>query len=81
MKKIFFYACFLASMSCAVSCISDDNNYDYIDVNEIEKNEFKNIASSYNVPVGQELTISPTFEYTIDKENPDVSFERSEERR
>lgn len=75
MKKIFLYACFLASMSCAVSCISDDNNYDYIDVNEIEKNEFKNIASSYNVPVGQELTISPTFEYTIDKENPDVSFE------
>lgn len=77
MKKIFLYACLLATMGCAVSCIDDDNNYNYGQVNEIEggSSNFKDINSKYNVAVGQEVTITPTFKFTIDKENPDVSFE------
>ena len=77
MKKIFLYACLLATMGCVVSCIDDDNNYNYGQVNEIEggSSNFKDINSKYNVAVGQEVTITPTFKFTIDKENPDVSFE------
>lgn len=78
MKKNFLYAaCLLATMGCMVSCIDDDNNYNYSQVNMIQGgvNNFDNISYTYNVAVGQELTISPTFKYTIDKENPDVSFE------
>lgn len=77
MKKIFLYACLLATMGCAVSCIDDDNNYNYGQVNEIEggSSNFKDINSKYNVAVGQEVTITPTFKFTIEKENPDVSFE------
>ena len=77
MKKIFLYACLLATMGSAVSCISDDNNYDYTDVNQIKGGNwnFQDIEDKYNLAVGQEITIFPKFEFTIDKENPDVSFE------
>ncbi len=77
MKKIFFYAWLLATTGCMVSCIDDDNNYNYGQVNEIEggSNNFNDINSKYNVAVGQEVTICPTFKFTIDKENPDVSYE------
>ena len=77
MKKIFLSACLLATMGWVVSCIDDDNNYNYGQVNEIEggSSNFKDINSKYNVAVGQEVTITPTFKFTIDKENPDVSFE------
>lgn len=76
MKKIFLYACLLATMGSAVSCISDDNNYDYTDVNQIKGGNwnFQEIEDKYNLAVGQEVTIFPKFEFTIDKENPDVSF-------
>lgn len=62
MKKIFFYAWLLATTGCMVSCIDDDNNYNYGQVNEIEggSNNFNDINSKYNVAVGQEVTICPT---------------------
>lgn len=77
MKKIFLFACIFAATGSMVSCIDDDNNYNYENINEIKGgiNNFNNMKSSYSVAVGQELTLSPTFEYTIDKENPDVTFE------
>ena len=51
------------------------NNFDYKQVNELD-GEILNIdIAGYEVNVGEELTISPTFKFTIDKENPDVSYE------
>lgn len=57
------------------SCLDDKNNFDYKQVNELD-GEILNIdIAGYEVNVGEELTISPTFKFTIDKENPDVSYE------
>lgn len=78
MKKILLSACILATMGCMVSCIDDDNNYNYSKVNEIEGGtyNFKNISENYNLSIGQELTICPDFKFTIDKpEDMDVSYE------
>lgn len=47
MKKNFLYAaCLLATMGCMVSCIDDDNNYNYSQVNMIQGgvNNFDNIS-------------------------------------
>lgn len=77
MKKIFLFAFLVAATGSMVSCIDDDNNYNYGKVNEIEggANNFKDIEDRYNVAVGQDLTICPTFKFTIDSINPDVSYE------
>lgn len=78
MKKILLSACILATTGCMVSCIDDDNNYNYSKVNEIEGGtyNFKNISENYNLSIGQELTICPDFKFTIDKpEDMDVSYE------
>lgn len=77
MKKIFLFAFLIASVASMVSCIDNDNNYNYGQVNEIQggANNFQNIDDRYNVAVGQDLTICPTFKFTIDSINPDVSFE------
>ena len=47
MKKIFFYAWLLATTGCMVSCIDDDNNYNYGQVNEIEggSNNFNDLSN------------------------------------
>lgn len=77
MKKIFLSACVLATMGCMVSCIEDNNDYNYSQVNGIEggTGNFTDISDSYNIAIGQELTIRPGFKFTVDKENPDASFE------
>ena len=79
MKKILLSACILVTMGCMVSCIDDDNNYNYGKVNEIEGGtaNFRDISYSYNLSIGQDLTIRPTFKFTLDKkpEDMDVSYE------
>ena len=47
------------------SCLDDKNNFDYKQVNELD-GEILNIdIAGYEVNVGEELTISPTFKFTI----------------
>ena len=59
MKKILLSACILATTGCMVSCIDDDNNYNYSKVNEIEGGtyNFKNISENYNLSIGQEVSL------------------------
>lgn len=77
MRHILLYTA-IAAMSCGMaSCVDDDNNYNYGQVNEIQggANNFGDIEDTYNIPVGQDLTITPTFTFTIDSLNPDMSYE------
>lgn len=74
MKKIIVYIVALASIVGLASCLDDENDYNYNDVNELV-GEIKNISTVYNIASGEELTITPTFKFTLDKENPDVSYE------
>lgn len=57
------------------SCLDDKNSFDYKQVNELDGAILNMDEYGYEVNVGEELTISPTFKFTIDKENPDVSYE------
>ena len=75
MKKLIIYSLLLFIVTGFYSCLDDKNNFDYKQVNELD-GEILNIdIAGYEVNVGEELTISPTFKFTIDKENPDVSYE------
>ena len=67
MKKLIIYSLLLFIVTGFYSCLDDKNKLD---------GEILNIdIAGYEVNVGEELTISPTFKFTIDKENPDVSYE------
>lgn len=74
MKKLFIYL--LSAMLCTAmaGCLDDDNNYNYNNINDLGKGGIGNMKNDYSVIVGEELTITPTFQFTIDKENPDVSY-------
>ena len=50
------------------------NNYDYTPINEL-KGTISNIEKNYSVGIDEDLVITPTFEFTIDKTDPDVSYE------
>lgn len=74
MKKITVYIISLLLLSSICSCLDDKNNYDYIPVNEL-KGSIKDIEKSYSVGINEDLVITPSFEFTIDKTDPDVSYE------
>lgn len=74
MKKITVYIISLLLLSSICSCLDDKNNYDYIPVNEL-KGSIKGIEKSYSVGINEDLVITPSFEFTIDKTDPDVSYE------
>ena len=65
----------LAGMMSFSGCLEDKNNYDYSELNGLERKEIGGMKDEYFLSYAQELTITPTFEFTIDKENPDVSYE------
>ena len=75
MKKILAYIFILTTMVGLSSCLDDNNNYNYSEVNKLEKSGIGGMRDEYFLVYQQELTITPTFELTIDKENPDVSYE------
>ena len=75
MKKILTYIFIWTTIVGLSGCLDDDNNYNYSEVNELEKAGIGGMRNEYFLVYQQELTITPTFEFTIDKENPDVSYE------
>lgn len=75
MKKILTYIFIWTTIVGLSGCLDDDNNYNYSEVNELEKAGIGGMRNEYFLVYQQELTITPTFEFTIDKEDPDVSYE------
>lgn len=75
MKKILTYIFIWTTMIGLSGCLDDDNNYNYSEVNKLEKQGIEGMKKEYFLVYQQELTITPTFQFTIDKENPDVSYE------
>lgn len=75
MKKILTFIFIWATMVGLSACLDDNNNYNYSEVNKLEKAGIGGMRDEYFLVYQQELTITPTFEFTIDKENPDVSYE------
>ena len=80
MKKITVYILLLLLLSSICSCLDDKNNYDYTPINEL-KGTISNIEKNYSVGIDEDLVITPTFEFTIDKTDPDVSYEWETRRR
>lgn len=66
MKKITVYILLLLLLSSICSCLDDKNNYDYTPINEL-KGTISNIEKNYSVGIDEDLVITPTFEFTIDK--------------
>lgn len=56
------------------ACIDDKNNYNYIEVNELKEN-ISGMKDEYLLSYEEELTITPTFKFSIDSIKPDVSYE------
>lgn len=77
MKKVWIYAIIGAFVWILSGCLDNDNSYDYKQVNEMQggMNNFGNFSTEYSVFSGQELKLEPTFKFTIDSINPDVSYE------
>ena len=75
MKKILTYILVGAAMVGFSGCLDDDNNYNYSDVNALVGKEITGMKAEYLLAFEEEVTITPTFEFTIDKEKPDVSYE------
>lgn len=75
MKRILIYIYVLAGIMSFSGCLDDENNYDYSEFNELEGREIGGMKNEYFLSYAQKLTITPTFEFTIDKENLDVSYE------
>lgn len=73
MKKIILVSLLAILLAGLVSCIDDDNNYEYTEINELDG--FIENFSDQTVIAGEEVTFSPTFKFTIDSIQPDVSYE------
>lgn len=77
MKRLIIYATAAVLAGCITGCLKDNNNYEYRQINTLEGgiNNFSNFPETHSVVVGEEVTFAPEFKFTIDKENPDVSYE------
>ena len=75
MKRLIIYSLLLSIVAGFYSCLDDKNSFDYKQVNELDGGISNMDEYGYEVIVGEELTLSPKFKFTIDKENPDVSYE------
>lgn len=77
MKKIGIYAVITVFLGLLSACLDDDNNYNYIDVNEVQGGafSFKNFEDSYSILEGDEMVFTPTFKFSIDSIQPDVRYE------
>lgn len=77
MKKLGIYVMMAIFVGCASSCLDDNNNYNYKEINDIQGGSFniESINAEYNLVEGDELVLAPTFKFTIDSIAPDVSYE------
>ncbi len=77
MKRIGLYTVIAFFVGVVTSCLDDDNNYNYQQINEMQGGvfNFENINAEYNLIEGDELVLAPTFKFTIDSITPDVSYE------
>lgn len=76
MKKILIFATAALCLCAVTSCLDDDNNYNYKQVNELQGGiqNFSNFDDVYSMVQGDELTFEPGFKFTIDSISPDVSY-------
>lgn len=74
MKNFFKYILVLITISSVSACIDDDNNYDYLSINGL-KGDIEGMKDEYILSYGEELTLTPTFKFSIDSINPNVSYE------
>lgn len=76
MNKILTIVAVVLCLGIVSSCLDDDNNYNYKQQNDIVggRQNFGNFDDSYSMTQGDELTFEPTFKFTIDSINPDVSY-------
>jgi len=77
MRKLGIYAVIVVLVGVVSSCLDDDNNYNYKQINEMQGGalNFENFNLDYSVIEGEELVLAPTFKFTIDSITPDVSYE------
>lgn len=75
MKKGNIYIWMLLIIGVFSSCLKDDNNYNYTEVNELVRGGILGIKPEYKIIEGKDLTLEPIFKLTIDSINPDVSYE------
>lgn len=71
MKYILFI---FVSVFIAVSCIDDETNLDYKEVNEYENWKVEGIDASYSLFPGESVTLTPKVRLSIDSLNPDLSY-------
>ena len=71
MKYILFI---FISVFIAVSCIDDETNLDYKEVNEYENWKVEGIDASYSLFPGESVTLTPKVRLSIDSLNPDLSY-------
>lgn len=64
----------LASIVGLSGCLDDNNNYNYGQVNKLV-GSISNMEKSYNIASGEVLILTPSFNFNIDTEAPDVSYE------
>lgn len=77
MKNIRIYAVLALVAGIFSGCLEDDNNYNYKDINELDKGwigGIQNFEDKYSMIEGDELTFAPTFKFTIDSISPDVTY-------
>ena len=78
MKKIILWIVLVITAGTITSCL-DDNEFNYIEINDLKEDEngetIQNFDSEYSPFQGEELLLAPTFTFTIDSINPDVSYE------
>ena len=78
MKKIILWIVLVITAGTITSCL-DDNDFNYIEINDLKEDEngetIQNFDSEYSPFQGEELLLAPTFTFTIDSINPDVSYE------
>ena len=67
MKRKSIYLFILAGLIALSGCLDDKNNYDYTDINELE-GEITGMKDEYSISYSEDLTITPAFKFTIDRE-------------
>lgn len=67
MRKLGIYAVIVVLVGVVSSCLDDDNNYNYKQINEMQGGalNFENFNLDYSVIEGEELVLAPTFKFTI----------------
>lgn len=66
MRKLGIYAVIVVLVGVVSSCLDDDNNYNYKQINEMQGGalNFENFNLDYSVIEGEELVLAPTFKFT-----------------